>query len=150
MGLKHFGISVPRNIRVAEVRKRINRTITFNKGICNLTPEYRDILKKGAISPLFHNILLPVLRFTGARISLRDKRGRDNESRLYKLIWYCLSFSHVIQVILRRWRADNERRCAIKRWKSWAELCLQWIMTWALVIRCYKCWQVSSGDAWDF
>ena len=29
--LKHFEISVPRNIRVAEVRKSINRTTTFNK-----------------------------------------------------------------------------------------------------------------------
>ena len=29
--LKHFEISVPRNIRAAEVRKTINRTATFNK-----------------------------------------------------------------------------------------------------------------------
>ena len=28
---KHFGIAVPRSIRVAEVRKTINRTTTFNK-----------------------------------------------------------------------------------------------------------------------
>ena len=65
--LKHFEISVPRNIRVAEIRKTIHRTTAFNKWICNLTPEGRDILKilwkRGAISPLFHNILLPVLRF---------------------------------------------------------------------------------------
>ena len=69
--LKHFDISVPRHISVAEVRKKINRTTTFNKWICNLTPEVRDILNIvekrrncswGAISPLFHNILLPVLR----------------------------------------------------------------------------------------
>ena len=43
--LKHFEISVPRNIRVAEVRKPINRTTLLNKWICNLTPEVRDILK---------------------------------------------------------------------------------------------------------
>ena len=49
----------------------MNRTATFNKWICNLTPEVRDILKIlwkrgeiGAISPLFHNILLPVVRFS--------------------------------------------------------------------------------------
>ena len=38
---------------------------TFNKWICNSTPEIRDILKilwkRGAISPLFHNILIPVV-----------------------------------------------------------------------------------------
>ena len=65
--LEHFEISVPRNIRVAELRKTINRITTFNKRICNLTPEDRDILKilckRGEIAPLFHNILLPVLRF---------------------------------------------------------------------------------------
>ena len=53
--LKHFEISVSRNIRVAEVRKTINRTTTFNKRICNLTPEVRDILKilwkRGEIAP---------------------------------------------------------------------------------------------------
>ena len=43
--LKHFKISVPRNISVSEVRKTLNRTTTFNKWICNLTPEARDILK---------------------------------------------------------------------------------------------------------
>ena len=68
---KHFEISVPRNIRIADVRKTINRTTTFNKCICNLTPEVRDIeniaekrrnCSLGAISPLFHNILLSVLR----------------------------------------------------------------------------------------
>ena len=52
----------------------MNRTGTFNKCICNLTLEVRDILKilwkkrrncsLGAISPLFHNILLPVVRFS--------------------------------------------------------------------------------------
>ena len=58
--------------------KKITPTTTFNKWIFNLTPEVRDILKilwkrgeiaprrncyLGAISTLFHNILLPVLRF---------------------------------------------------------------------------------------
>ena len=43
--LKHFEISVPRHTRFAELRKTINRTVTVNKGICNLTPEVRDILK---------------------------------------------------------------------------------------------------------
>ena len=68
--LKYFEISVPRHIRFAEFRKK-NRTTIFNKCICNLTPEIRDILKIlwkggeiGAISPLFHNVLLPVLRFS--------------------------------------------------------------------------------------
>ena len=70
--LEHFEISVPRNIRVAEVRKAINRTTPFNEWIRNLTPEVRDIeniVEKrrncswGAISTLFHIILLPLLRF---------------------------------------------------------------------------------------
>ena len=43
--LKHFEISVPRHIRFAEFRKQINRTNTFNKCVCNLTSEFRDILK---------------------------------------------------------------------------------------------------------
>ena len=38
--------------------------LTFHKWICNLTSEVRNILKilwkRGAISPLIHNILLPV------------------------------------------------------------------------------------------
>ena len=47
----------------------MNRSATFNKCICNLTPEVRDILKilwkRGeiALSPPFHNILLPVIIF---------------------------------------------------------------------------------------
>ena len=72
--LKHFEIYVPRHIRFERVRKTINRATTFNKWICNLTPEVRNIYiynnvekrrncSLGAISPLFHNILLPVLRF---------------------------------------------------------------------------------------
>ena len=54
--LKHFKISVPRHIRVERVRKTINRTTTFNKWICNLTPEGRNIYKimwkKGEIAPV--------------------------------------------------------------------------------------------------
>ena len=55
--------------------------------MCNLNPEVRynseNIVEKrrncslGAISPLFHNILLLLLDFhvkTGTRVSLRDKR----------------------------------------------------------------------------
>ena len=71
--LEYFEISVPRHIRFAELRKTINRTFTFNKWICNLTPEVKkyieNIVEKtrncsvGAISPLFHNILIPVVRF---------------------------------------------------------------------------------------
>ena len=67
-------ISVPRHIRFAELRKKINRTTTLHKWICNLTFEVRDILKKivekrrncslGAISPLFHDILFRVARFS--------------------------------------------------------------------------------------
>ena len=56
--LKHFEISVPRHIRsirVAEVRKTINRTTTFNKRICNLL--FLDFHVK-----------------TATRISLRYKR----------------------------------------------------------------------------
>ena len=60
--LKYFETSVPRHIRVAELRKKI-RTSTFNKYICNRTLEVRDILKiLGAIS-LFHNIFYLLLDF---------------------------------------------------------------------------------------
>ena len=41
--LKHFEISVPQHIRVERVSKIINWTTTFNKWICNLTPEVRNI-----------------------------------------------------------------------------------------------------------
>ena len=50
--------------------------------------------KLGAISPLFHNILLPIVRFrcynrdqinTEIRV-IRDKRSRDKESRLYMMV----------------------------------------------------------------
>ena len=43
--MKYFEISVPRHIRFAELRKKINLATSFHKYICNLTPEVRDILK---------------------------------------------------------------------------------------------------------
>ena len=57
--LKYFEISVPRHIRVEKVRKTINWTTTFNKWICNLTPEVWNIYiyiyiimwKRGEIAP---------------------------------------------------------------------------------------------------
>ena len=85
--LKHFEISVPRHIRVERVRKTINWTTTFNKWICNLTPEVRNIYKimwkRGEIAPLEQFLLFSTifcylfLDFhveTGTRISLRYKR----------------------------------------------------------------------------
>ena len=78
--LRHFEISVRWNIRFAEVRKIINRTITFNKWICNLTPEVRDrmlkILWKRFLlfSTIFCYLFLDFHVKTGTRISLRDKR----------------------------------------------------------------------------
>ena len=76
---KHFEISVPRNIRVVEVRKTISRTTTFNKCICNLTLEVKDILKilrkRGEIAPsIFCYLFFDFHVKTGTRISLRDKR----------------------------------------------------------------------------
>ena len=63
------------------IKEKINKKTTINKCIYNWTLEIRDILKilwkRGAISPFFHNILLPVVRFSslgGIRFSLRDKR----------------------------------------------------------------------------
>ena len=44
--LKHLEISVSRHIRVWRVRKTINWTTIFNKWICNLTPEVRNIYMK--------------------------------------------------------------------------------------------------------
>ena len=56
--LKHFEISIPRHIRVERVKKTINWTTTFNKWICNLTPEVRNIYKimwkRGEIAPFPH------------------------------------------------------------------------------------------------
>ena len=81
--LKYFEISVSRHIRFAELRK-INRTTTFHKWTCKLTPEDRDILKilwKGRkISPfllfstIFCYLLLDFHVKTGTRFSRRDKR----------------------------------------------------------------------------
>ena len=54
--------------QICRNEEKLNWTTTFHKWIYNLTPEIRDILKilwkRGAISPLFHNILLPVVRFS--------------------------------------------------------------------------------------
>ena len=56
--------------QLSSIEKIRNRTTTFHKRICNLTPEVRDILKilwkRGeirAISHLFYSILLLVVRF---------------------------------------------------------------------------------------
>ena len=46
-------------IDISDLRKKINQTITFHKWICNLTPEVEYV-----VEPLFHNVLLPVLRFS--------------------------------------------------------------------------------------
>ena len=70
--LKYFEISIPWHIGFSELRKKI-RTTTFNKYICNLTPELRDILKilwkRGEIAPqeqflLFSTTFLLVVRFS--------------------------------------------------------------------------------------
>ena len=97
--LKYLKISVPRHIRFAKLRKNKSN----NHISCNLTLEVRYIeniveerrnCSLGAISPLFHNILLPVVRFsclnrdqifTSRQAVIRDKRGRDKESQLF--IW---------------------------------------------------------------
>ena len=68
--MKYFEMSVPRHIKICRIEKKIIRTTTFNKYICNWTLEVRDILKilwkSGGIapSPLFHNIFVPVVRFS--------------------------------------------------------------------------------------
>ena len=60
--LKYFEISVPRHIRFAELRKKINRTTTFQKWIGNLTPEVRDI--RGSSKKFCHWVrITSVLRF---------------------------------------------------------------------------------------
>ena len=59
--------------QICRIEEKITRTTTFNKYMFNWTLEVRDILKilwkrgeiaLGAISPLFHNIVLPVVRFS--------------------------------------------------------------------------------------
>ena len=55
---------------IYRIEEKITRTTTFNKYMCNWALEVRDILKilwkrgERAISPLFHNISLPVVRFS--------------------------------------------------------------------------------------
>ena len=52
--------------QICRIEEKINPTTIFHKLVYNLTPEVRFILKilwkREAISPLFHNILLPVVR----------------------------------------------------------------------------------------
>ena len=79
--LKYFEISVLRHIRFAELRKTINRTITVNKSICNLTPEVCDLLKYCGkeenflfFSIIFCYFLLDFYVKTGTKFSPRDKR----------------------------------------------------------------------------
>ena len=70
--LKYFEISLLRHIRFVELRKNKSNNHISQMNMY-LTPEVRDTLKilwkrgeiapLGAISPLFHNILLPVVRF---------------------------------------------------------------------------------------
>ena len=54
--------------QICKIEEKIIRTTTFNKYICNWSLEVRDILKimwkRGEIAPLFHNIFLPVVRFS--------------------------------------------------------------------------------------
>ena len=60
--------------QICRIEEKLNLTTTFNKSICNLTPEVKRYIKNivekrrnyslGAISPLFHNVLLPVIRFS--------------------------------------------------------------------------------------
>ena len=54
--------------QICRIEEKIIRTASFNKYICNWTPEVRDILKilwkRGEIAPLFHNIFLPVVRYS--------------------------------------------------------------------------------------
>ena len=58
--------------QICRIEEKIIRTTTFNKYMCNWTLEVRDIknivekrrnCSLGAISPLFHKIFLPVVRF---------------------------------------------------------------------------------------
>ena len=80
--LEYFEISVPRYIRFAELRKTINRTTSFNKWICNLTPEVKRYIeniveKRSNFSSYIYIFWYMLLDFdvrTGVRFSLRDKR----------------------------------------------------------------------------
>ena len=80
--LNYFEISVARHIRYAALRKTINRTTTFNKWICNLTPEVKRYVEKYCgkeeqflpFSTIFWYLLLDFHVRTGTIFSLRDKR----------------------------------------------------------------------------
>ena len=76
---------MPRHIGVADVRRTINRTTTFNKWIYNMTPEVRNIYKimwkRGEIRSNFSSfpqyffyLFLDFHVKIGTRISLRYKR----------------------------------------------------------------------------
>ena len=63
--------------QICRTEEKINRTTTFHKWICTLTPEVRNI---------FCYMFLDFRVKTGTRFSLRDKRykrSRDNMRRLY-------------------------------------------------------------------
>ena len=71
--LKHFEISVPRHSQICRIEEKLIGLTTFNKYMCNLTLEVRDILKilwkRGEIATeeqflLFSTIFLPVVRFS--------------------------------------------------------------------------------------
>ena len=86
----YFEISVLRHIRFAELRKKQKTnpeqshfTTGYVMWLIKLRDNLENIVEKrrncslGAISPLFYNILLPVVRFScsiGIRFSLRNKR----------------------------------------------------------------------------
>ena len=65
--LKYFEVSVPWHIRFAESRKKQTEQPHFTNEYIIRLQKLRDILKilwkRGEIAPLFHNILLPVVRF---------------------------------------------------------------------------------------
>ena len=91
---EHFEISVLRYIIFAELRKTINQQSPLTEWICNLTPELeiywkycgKDCEQFLLFSTIFCRLLVDLCVKTGTSFSLRavirDKRGRDNESRL--------------------------------------------------------------------
>ena len=80
--------------QIGRIEEKINRTARFDKWICNLTSEVRDIMKILWNFPTMFCYLLLDFHFkTGTRFSLWDKRffkkqSRVNESRLYFHIPY--------------------------------------------------------------
>ena len=91
--------------QICRTKEKINRTATFHKWICNLTPEVRDILKilwksgEIALSTTFCYLLLDFHVKTGTRFSFRDKRFKirdyeveitrvDYSLRLVCLLWH--------------------------------------------------------------